>query len=101
MSENKASITISSNATKTPETHAEIQALHLRSYPAMALCPQCNKAGFSAAERSINWLNCLFCCCCNACWWCYMNYKWRDINCYDVSHNCSSCKAKLADYRSC
>ncbi len=97
----KPSVTISTNAWSTAADHVSIQSQHLRSYPALANCPTCKAVGFSKGERSINWLNCLFLCCCNCCWTCYMMYKWKDMNCCNMEHKCSSCSNTLASYSAC
>ena len=101
MSESKVEVKISSNAYKTPESHVEIQKQHLRSYPALALCSNCTKVGFSRVERSFNLKNCLFCCCCECCWSCYMLYKWKDFNCCNAKHTCSGCGEVMAEYDAC
>jgi hypothetical protein len=97
MSESKVEVKITSNAMKTPESHEEIQSQHLRTYPALAKCPS-GHVGFSRVERSINWLNCLFCCCCNCCWSGFMLYKWKDMSCCNAKHSCSECGTALAEY---
>ena len=97
----KPDISISSNAWTTPEDHNSIQMQHLRSYPALAKCTQCQSVGFSKGERSINCTNCIFLCCCSLCWSCYMMYKWKDMNCLDMEHKCSGCGNALANYSAC
>ena len=94
----KVSVSVSSNAMKTPENHEEIQKQFLRTYPALATCGKCNKSQFTRVERKMNWVNCAFACCCNCCWTFYMLYKWKDASCCDADHSCSSCGEKLAEY---
>jgi len=101
MSETKPSIVISSNAFTSAQDHQGIQMSHLRSYPALAKCTKCNQVGFSKGSRSINWHNCLFLWCCSPCWNCYMMYKWKDMNCCDMQHQCSNCNESLAHYTAC
>ena len=98
MSEQKVSVSISSNAMKTPDNHDEIQKQFLRSFPALANCTKCSKIQFTSVERSMNWVNCVFSCCCGPCWSCFMLYKWKDPVCCNAKHNCSSCGENLAEY---
>lgn len=97
----KPNIAFSTNAWNTAEDHGSIQTNHLRSYPALAKCTQCQAVGFSKGERSINWINCVFLCFCVPCWNCYMMYKWKDMNCCNMEHKCSSCGNALTSYSAC
>ena len=99
--DNKVSVEISTNAFRSADNHEAIQLEHLRTYPAMAKCVSCNTPSFSRVERSINWLNFLFCFCCSPCWNCYMVYKWKDMNCFNANHSCSHCGKEINQYTSC
>ena len=72
-----------------------------KTQPIKATCPNCRIKCETDVDKKINKYNLTFCIICVIPWIIVQNIKDKDINCYDASHTCPSCKICIANYSAC
>ena len=74
----------------------------LRSNSSYVYCPFCSHQGLTKTSKNLNILNLLFFIFTVTLGWLIWKFcRAKDLNCYNVKHNCFKCDTKLASYNAC
>lgn len=74
---------------------------YMKSIPMYVGCPNCGACEVSTIHKDCSLPNCLCCCLFYPFWLWFQACRAKDINCYDVRHNCGRCGEEFSNYKAC